>query len=1003
MALQKQIVPINLTSGLDNKTDPKAQVPGKLTTLENAEIVKANQFKKRPGNTALGKNTDSGASAHDSSVALAARKDELVRIDHDSSVDSADLTVYSETLDRWYKKGRVSKVDTATTRISKKIAQQSNRFFEHSELNGIGVYGHKGKVALYDTVSGLELDSIDLVDSSTNNWKIQSFRTCAMGDYLFVVYHDTDNDRIRGTYVDTTAATPSFSSPHSIVTGMSDTESSFDIIPDSNNSELFFVYNVNTSDTIYLKRLSATFSAVHTSSVTDATGSGSPAFSSIKLVEYSSTRWFVFYMHHESSYAKFLVVDEDLSNILGSTNIAALQEKDAAITACKDPTEDYVHVYFGDRDTTFTSQIKTRYAKVDTSGVHTAAADLGVYSLVPFSEPFEYNSQQYMFMHSSGVDAGLSEAAGYCSLFLVLVESGSSQIVEAKFFPESVSRVMDDPAKASTAKVSNPSSGVYRVMVETFGDESGTFTYDIAEVDFNKTSYNRAYLNGELFFDGGYLSSYDGQIAAEHNFHMRPRSIRTPGTSTTGGSLDAAIYQYVGVYEWQDNNGRRHQSNPSNVVTVDHSGSGTSTNLTTNLEWESIPVTDKDINDINLVLYRTEGNGSVFYRIDSESCGAASSGVIDFGSDGDADSSITGYEVLYTDGGVLDNSAPPAPGVMSVFKNRLFVADTHKPGRIWYTQDFNNSYPNRFSESLVMDVNYEGKSIGGMLTLDDKLVALFDDRYFYTYGDGPNSTGFGGSFAQFQSPNNVAGCDEPRSIAEVAGGAIFKGPKGFYFMDPGMGVSYVGAPVENFNDETVTSAVAYPGKDRVRFTTLAGGMLEFDYHFNQWFTIPDIDAYDSCIFGSSIYTLLADGAEVYKLAPSAFDDDSTDYVMKMETAWISLAGLSNYKRAYSLFIVGERKASHSFKVSVAYDYSDTYDHTATLDVDTMLDDGASGYYPFRFEVPMKRQKCEAIRFKFEEVSPSGTKESFTITSVGLKIGVKRGFPKIRSTQSQGVS
>src|SRR5687767_12514542 len=49
MALQKQVVGIDFTGGLDKKTDPYLLRPGKLTTMENAIFDSANTISKSGG------------------------------------------------------------------------------------------------------------------------------------------------------------------------------------------------------------------------------------------------------------------------------------------------------------------------------------------------------------------------------------------------------------------------------------------------------------------------------------------------------------------------------------------------------------------------------------------------------------------------------------------------------------------------------------------------------------------------------------------------------------------------------------------------------------------------------------------------------------------------------------------------------------------------------------------------------------------------------------------
>ena len=54
MALQKQTVTLNLSTGGDQKTDPKTLSPGTPTKVENAQFLKANRVDKRAGYDDIG-------------------------------------------------------------------------------------------------------------------------------------------------------------------------------------------------------------------------------------------------------------------------------------------------------------------------------------------------------------------------------------------------------------------------------------------------------------------------------------------------------------------------------------------------------------------------------------------------------------------------------------------------------------------------------------------------------------------------------------------------------------------------------------------------------------------------------------------------------------------------------------------------------------------------------------------------------------------------------------
>ena len=53
MALDKQVVGVNFTQGLDTQTDKRLVLPGKMVALQNATMSEADTYKRRNGNTTM--------------------------------------------------------------------------------------------------------------------------------------------------------------------------------------------------------------------------------------------------------------------------------------------------------------------------------------------------------------------------------------------------------------------------------------------------------------------------------------------------------------------------------------------------------------------------------------------------------------------------------------------------------------------------------------------------------------------------------------------------------------------------------------------------------------------------------------------------------------------------------------------------------------------------------------------------------------------------------------
>ena len=140
------------------------------------------------------------------------------------------------------------------------------------------------------------------------------------------------------------------------------------------------------------------------------------------------------------------------------------------------------------------------------------------------------------------------------------------------------------------------------------------------------------------------------------------------------------------------------------------------------------------------------------------------------------------------------------------------------------------------------------------------------------------------------------GCVSPESVASTPAGILFKSEKGICLLSRSLEVSYLGAPVEAFNDLTITSAVPVPARSQVRFSTLEGPTLVYDYLFNQWATWS-YSARHALMFGS-VYTALRDDSSVWQEEAGRYDDAGIPILLRAQTAWIKLADVQGFGRVY---------------------------------------------------------------------------------------------------------
>jgi hypothetical protein len=286
--------------------------------------------------------------------------------------------------------------------------------------------------------------------------------------------------------------------------------------------------------------------------------------------------------------------------------------------------------------------------------------------------------------------------------------------------------------------------------------------------------------------------------------------------------------------------------------------------------------------------------------------------------------------------------------------------------------------------------------------VDDKVILFKDSSTYFFIGDGPNNAGEG-DFSRPQLITSDVGCTNPRSIISTPMGLFFMSQKGFYLITRGMELVYIGADVENFNDEQITGAVIIEDNDQVVFSTAAGPLLVYDYEFKQWSIYQNYSANDIAFWDGKLVHGKSSGV-VHK-ETSAYTDDGAFIPMKIQTNWLKIGDMQDFGRVRRSLFLGEYKSPHQFKVSVSYDYEqyawDTYTLTpqAAANYNVTVKPSLASQYTgtvdgvYQWQIHLAKQKCQALKFLIEDIAPASPEvpgESFTLTNMTLEAGLKDG-------------
>jgi hypothetical protein len=503
------------------------------------------------------------------------------------------------------------------------------------------------------------------------------------------------------------------------------------------------------------------------------------------------------------------------------------------------------------------------------------------------------------------------------------------------------------------------------------------------------------------------------------------------GTYTFTGNLANQQYYVQATYEWSDNQGNIYRSAPSIPVTATTSAGHTSLSI----KVPTLRLTYKVANPVKIVTYRWSVAQQIYYQTTSLTSPTLNDTTADSVTviDPYSDAQILGNNIIYTNGGVLEDMNSPATDVLTIFDNRLWSLDSENRDQWWYSKQVIQGVPVEMSDFLTYFIAPTTSVAGntGHITsgapMDDKLVSYKENAIYYTAGTGPDNTGSNNNYGEPIFVTSTVGCSNQKSIVLTPGGLVSQSNKGFWLLDRGLSTKYIGASVENFNTSTCTSAFTIPETNQVRFTLDTGETLMYDYFYEQWGPFEGVPAISAAV-SNDRHVLLNSSGQVYREKPGSYVDGSNPVLLSLTTAWLNLAGLQGYQRAFFFYLLGEYLSPFKLLVSVAYDYdtnpkqsslitptnvSTTYGGTSaqtTAGTNSQNPYGQQSVYggeasTFRWRVFLKKQRCEAIQLTIQEVYDANLGvqpgAGLTLSAIDLIYGVKSVFRPMPSRNSIG--
>lgn len=491
-------------------------------------------------------------------------------------------------------------------------------------------------------------------------------------------------------------------------------------------------------------------------------------------------------------------------------------------------------------------------------------------------------------------------------------------------------------------------------------------------------------------------------------------------------SSTQAIFYYRLVYEWFDQKGQIHRSQPSYPIPcivngtwmgnyngkpcggclprfIDYNGNST---------MPSLRVTGKS--NVAIVVYRTQANASVYYRASSptqtptylpvgpmlsdptvdtwvNSWAGGSTGFPSGWLDVITDAEIGANPALYTQSGAY-GMAPPAPLCVLERRNRLWVVPSETPSLAWYSQAFtegSNVAP-AFNPLLTVQIPESGGRIVAMGELDEKIVFFCESRVYVMSGDGPDAFGNNSNFSAPDLLSTEYGCISAATVTS-GDGVWFQSQKGLVLLDRGLVFHYGsngelegGAAVEDLvQGYTLTSAVVMPDRNEIRFSLSSGNVVVFQTLFRQWYEIGGWSAYGALWQGSYVYQ---QSGKVNQESASATTDPSGAFTWSIVTPWYSFAGIQGYQRLARWEVLMDASMSGAFTQNVWIDGNDS---GSPIETRTVTPTGT----PPKARVFFANPRCQSMKIQLTGTSPCA------FEAQSFEVGGYRGLFRLPASQS----
>lgn len=538
-------------------------------------------------------------------------------------------------------------------------------------------------------------------------------------------------------------------------------------------------------------------------------------------------------------------------------------------------------------------------------------------------------------------------------------------------------------------------AGTKRRAIEFVGDDNRTRNdyaarapHEITTTFDSNEARRCVRLGRTLYITGGEVLQYDGVQLTEVGFHVLPY---VNEADIAGGDITPfATRAWKWGPRWLNAAGDVDFGSTPSILTY---LSATAKGVT--LWTYPLTVTHKTNRPIALEAWRTAGDPTAdasFYRVTSkdpaatgtngyisnDTTAAALVSLDDFIDDPD----LLPREQYPLNGGELENLAPPAATIAIATADRVFLAGVAgDPNRVWYSKQRRDGQVAAFNGRLTVALPSYAAAITGLGIVNETVIAFTSTAAYALDGRGYDNTAGGTNYGPARELATDVGALAHESIASTPAGLVFKSAKGWYLLNRGWALQYIGAPVASYDAEDVLAVHVVESQHQVRILT-ASRMLVWDYNLNQWAEWTVASAVGAAMSGGVHHVATASDVKAQRS-----DYTGIDYGIEAKLAPIKLNDLQGAGSVRWLSLLGEYRGVHQLQVQLYRDYQASSYQTVTWTPSPTTIGG-----PLQVSIGPSIPKCEAIGVHIKVLSSSGTwSEALRLTGLALDVGIDRGL------------